>query len=823
MNDEKTIREGSSSVRTKPGFRLETRAKGVARLLLLALALAAVLTACDLLSGGAPRVLSSSPADGETGVPTNTTITAELALPDGPLNVTTLTDTSASLTDSAGELVAATRVLSDDGETLTVTPAMTLERGATYTFSVTSELQTAAGTGVQPYSSSFTTGDGTVVPSDSDLVPDRSPVVFTAGGETDSDTRTLTLSNSGDAAVDVTSLTISGAAAAQFTLADDSAFSLQPNESKALELGFNPGGLGPQLATLTVESNDSRTPTLEIPLGGLSVEGQGGDLEPSLQWILDAYGLPIETGDEDPGTTGLVDDASNALLGDEVIAQSFTKAPGTQSVSVQVLAAFGVENTPVFEFGYYTAGDAAARTPLFEVQPEPTLNAQRLGPDLEPVGGNELDAAGNISFDPGSAAFGLYSFWPSNRFFSQRTVYSENRLNTFADAIPHQVRAYPLKNSDGSVEPNAYVLATEEFTQGFDYNDVVAIIRNVVPQNGGQSGGGIGELQVSNTLGLPSSDRLLLHHIQNTSGNFCNEDPTCDETVQRWAGIFLRNTGTLKLQNLGSEPLELTISVADPGSFTLPNNENIKTLAVGESYDLQILFAPVGLDDKQVVSSSLDISAGGEQLSFELTGIYQRAPEGSRELYLGDLVNDGFGYPIDLGANSQGGLTSAAPDSPLVGSEVRSDYWQAANPGSPVTTTQIAAFHTCCQVLGDTFELYARGNTDSPFIGMRQARTDSSTIYPREEGSEDLAQLSANANTPFDIRVSGYSTNPALGRGRGNLGVRMWPLIDPSGNPVANTYLISQDYVENGCGTSTRANCDYNDNMYIIENVTPAD
>ncbi len=197
-----------------------------------------------------------------------------------------------------------------------------------------------------------------------------------------------------------------------------------------------------------------------------------------------------------------------------------------------------------------------------------------------------------------------------------------------------------------------------------------------------------------------------------------------------------------------------------------------------------------------------------------------RRPEGGREVYLGGVINEAFGYQTELGTNPQGGLTSSAPDSALVGEEVRAAYWQAANPGRPVVATQIAAFHSCCRI-GDKFELLARGASSS-FAGMRHEATDGQSLYPRLQGGSGVASLEADANGAFEIRVAGYSTDPGKGKGNGNLGVRLWPLRDSAGQLVSNTYIVAQDFVENGCGTSDMANCDYNDNLYVMSNIEPA-
>lgn len=813
-----------------------TGRKNVGALTLL-VSLTVGLSACGFLSGGSPRVLSVTPSSGATGVATNATVQAELELAGGQLNVTTLTDTSVYVT-SGGQAVPANRELSEDGSTLIVTPNAALAPNTTYEFSVTDAVKLADDTSLQPFSSTFSTGGGGSG-SAGGLVASPSPVVFTAGGVSSSDTRTVTLTNTGATALELTGLELGGAAAPQYTVTGGTG-SLEAGASRDVTLGFTAGEPGPALATLTVTTSAA---SLEIPLGGLSVAGQGGNLEPSLQWILDAYALPIETGDDDPSTTGLVDDASNSLLGDEITAPLFKKLAGAPSVTAEVLAVFGVENDPVLEFGYYAAATADSRQQLFEIQQTPALNAQRLGP----VVGGAVDGDGVVSFDPGGAAFGFYSFWPSNRFFEQRYVYTEDALNTFADAIPHQVRVYPLKNADGSLEPNAYVLATEEFTQGFDYNDVVVIVRNVtveasgLPTPGGTTpqpvpatppSSGIAGLSVRNPLGEPFGDRLVLQKILRPTGNFCDpaESPGCDPSIDRWDGISFPNTGVVALENTGASPLALNVTTAYSGLFAVTGGPTSFTVQPGETYELTVEFIATGAADKGVFPDALLVTSGAQQAGLELAGVFLERPEGSGEVFLEGLINDAFGYQTVLGADRRGGIASPEPDSPLAGEEVRAAYWQAANPGAPVVALQLAAFYPCC-TSGFSLQFYNRGDPETSFATLRADNLWGQSIYPHAQGQDGPGRLEVNASGAFELRSANYSSDPSLGSGRGKLGMRFWPLRDRGGNLVANSYIVAQDFVRGGCGGAsssslrqdqvTVSNCDYNDTVFLISNIAP--
>lgn len=277
--------------------------------------------------------------------------------------------------------------------------------------------------------------------------------------------KTVTLRNTGSANLTINNVTLGGTNANQFQITSPAKLPLTLAAGKAVNvsIAFNPTTPGPKAATVQIKSNDPDTPISNLSLRGLGTKGIGGSNEPSLQWILSTYEIPLNVGDVDPTNNDLV---TTTPLGDEVILPRFQKA-GTGLVTVQPIAVFGPQsNTGVLNFGYYTSGNAN-RKQLFSV---PNNSYQSLNPIV----------IGNRSFDPGTSSFGFYSIWP---FFNNRNIYSEDNLNTFTGAIPHHVRVYPLKRSDGTIVPNAYVVATEEFTGAFDYQDIVVIVRNVKPAN----------------------------------------------------------------------------------------------------------------------------------------------------------------------------------------------------------------------------------------------------------------------------------------------------------------------------------------------------
>ena len=629
----------------------------------------------------------------------------------------------------------------------------------------------------------------------------------------------MTIRNVGNAAFSLSSLEPS---TDQFALAGLPTLptTIEQGGSVEVQVTFAPTSTGPKDATLTVNGDAP----LAAELRGLGVKGDGGNDEPSLQWIFDTFDLNLETGDDDASSTPIANNPSNealnGLLGNEIKAPSFQKA-GNGDVTIEVLAAYGVDNNPVAEFGWYEADNADARNDLFDVE-SGADNAQTLNPEVD----------GELSFDPESASFGFYSFWPTNRFFSERYVYTQDELNTFEDAIPHQVRVYPLPG-----EANAYVLATEEFTQGFDYNDIVVIVRNVKPASlacnqvetvlssrGDLPSMSVGSLELQNLTGAPFADRLVFSRI----GDISQETFGDDREPFPFANLKCHDRNTLRLNNEGGSTIsvsDITITGAASGAFVLPNGESSFDISAGDSKDLVVQFTESS-GEKGLREATLELQTSAGQVEVELAGIYQKAPEGSREIYLEGVV-EAFGYSTDIGANNQGGLSSAEPPGDAnfnrAGDEVISRLWQRVDTSKPVYVRQLAAFHSCCsESSNDSLEVRVNGSTIGEFV---HAAPYGQAVLPPVEGDLDkAAELSVQPSGPFELVVrDGYSTDWVEGdKNNNNLGVRLWPVErDGSTAGLENSYIVAQDFVENGCGTSETANCDFNDNMYLITNVSP--
>ena len=163
------------------GFMASARTKRSLTQVLGVTVLAVSLGACNLFPSGpgTPGVSSVAPARGATNVGTSSSVRATLNLPgSGQLNVTTLTDQAVSLTDAAGAAVPAMRTI--EGNTLVLDPTADLATMTSYTFKVTADVQTADGTPLTPFTSTFTTGTDSTGTGGS-LAANPAQVLFNGG------------------------------------------------------------------------------------------------------------------------------------------------------------------------------------------------------------------------------------------------------------------------------------------------------------------------------------------------------------------------------------------------------------------------------------------------------------------------------------------------------------------------------------------------------------------------------------------------------------------------------------------------------------------
>lgn len=274
-----------------------------------------------------------------------------------------------------------------------------------------------------------------------------------------------------------------------------------------------------------------------------------------------------------------------------------------------------------------------------------------------------------------------------------------------------------------------------------------------------------------------------------------------------YGGMQFHDASALRITNTGERSALNISDLSISSSFALPNGETTLTLAPGEHYDLNVAFVE-NSGVKGVRRGTLTLNSNAVSTPVQtvtLAGLYMVTPEGSRELSPQQITN-AFDYRVYLSLP-----LSSDPTSPLAGGEVRSKFWTRADISKSVYVRQLAAFHGCCSS-EDLFQITGTGGGS-----FRHLNVDSQSALPRKSGSQSPADmLISPTSTRFELRVAGYTTNSSS-----VLGVRLWPVRNRSNQLLKDTYLVIQDFVQNGCGTGS-ANCDYNDNMYIVSNIKPA-
>lgn len=591
--------------------------------------------------------------------------------------------------------------------------------------------------------------------------------------------KTVTVTNDGGSDLTVSNVAVVGGTASPFKLAagpSGGSITLKPGESQTLGVTFDPTEAGVAGDRLRFDTNDPDTPSVEVRLRGLGTRGEGGANEPSLQWVFDAYELPIKTGDDNAATNVLHSaNATSAapLTGSDEVpnAQKMQAAYSDAPVTVEPLAVFGPQHSSgtVTKVGRYVpagAEGAGTKTELFAA-PNGAFQS------LDPMGGR------TFQFETPDE-FGLYSIWP---FFNDREVASEDALNTWEAAEKrHKVRVYPMKKGDGTVEPNAYVVATEEHTSGFDYQDVVYVIRNARPV-------------------APDAPEI--------------EAPRPDELVFSGTKTSTSAAQTVTVRNTGKGALEVSAEIegTDAAAFGLVDTPAQTSVPAGGSVSYKVRFAPngtVGPLQARLVLTTNDADEGTTRVG--LYGLSTNGEQGTNEPPLKQVV-DTLGHPINVGGT---GLILGT-GSQRIGDEVAAPYFRKAGAGN-VTIKPVARYSPDEQL---PFGWYATPASAGPGYNRVAAieAGEEQTLNPA------VAPGSADAFDPGDVAFGVYTDSANFGRkthqtdslntaGPTRHAVRVYPAKNRSGDPMANAYLVTFEDASNG---------DYQDYVFLLTNVKPSD
>ncbi|BBI48177.1 hypothetical protein HORIV_05980 [Vreelandella olivaria] len=372
---------------------------------------------------------------------------------------------------------------------------------------------------------------------------------------------------------------------------------------------------------------------------------------------------------------------------------------------------------------------------------------------------------------------------------------------------------------EAGVKYNLRVVSTADGADELDYLDVTPVAGNANADIAIQSGDA-----------AYYSDRLHFSYLENNSASADDRD------FKESATVTISNTGTSELAILDAD-IDGPFVLEDPSAF------DGLTLAAGESLEVTVLFdrdsytpptndAGDGVFEGRIRLVTND--ADSPIAEIHMAGFWQARDEGGWEPNVNEVWEVfGFGNRIDGLTTVGGGENSVLNDfdlyRPVNDDEVLSRYWTLADGAGEAKITQLAAYHGPS---GATLGIHNPGNKGQDIIFSDHAGDNNQTLLPIK-GNGDFATASFSlADIPsswagegvFGIEVANLSTDPSLnpeggtppadadGIERGYT-VRMFRALDAEGNVIPNTYLGIMDY--------TGINYDYNDNMFLIEGVSP--
>ncbi|WNL37791.1 carbohydrate-binding protein [Halomonas sp. PAMB 3232] len=634
---------------------------------------------------------------------------------------------------------------------------------------------------------------------------------------------TVTLSNTGSEDLVILDADIDG----PFVLADPDVFeglTLAAGQSLDIAVLFdrasytpptNDAGDGVFEGRIRLITNDAETPVAEIHMAGFWQARDEGGWEPNVNEVWEVFGF----GNRIEGLT-TVGGGENSVLNDfdlyrpvnddEVLSRYWSLADGVSQAKITQLAAYHGDGGATI--GIHNPGNKNQDIIFSNHAGD---NNQSLLP-IKSNGDFSTATFTRADIPGGWTGQGLFGIEVAN-------LSTDPALNPQGGGTPpadaagiergYTVRMFRALDGEGNVIPNTYLGVMDYTGINYDYNDNMFVIEGVSPVTGGQ-------LTVINNDGVPSNDRLVMSRIENPAN----------------AAQVVHDEVTMTLRNDGIEVLDIdAIAVSDTTLFELTQPFTAVSLQPGESVDVTLRFIADDPDDASLYEASLVISssdADSAQKTIALAGLAQNRSESGQEPLVQEIVN-AFGYSTNVaeGIMNRGGLVEANGD------EILSPYFQRAEAGAPVKITQLAAYHT----QGDVARLFIHDvdSRDRDEI-LAHDGADGQTLLPRTLGGNGLTATTLDRDAPFGFfaEISGRQgyiswsdpdanlyedTIDAIGNPGTNLNwdqndghlIRVYIARDAAGNVIPNTYIVIQDYAG--------VNYDYNDNIFLVENVATYD
>lgn len=386
-----------------------------------------------------------------------------------------------------------------------------------------------------------------------------------------SDVKTMSLRNSGDALLTISSLTLAGADSNQYTQSNDCGTSLSPAASCVISVTFKPTSPGDKTASVNLSSNAGAEPA-SFPL-----TGKGTAPVVALSSASVAFGsLPVgQTSDARTVTLKNEGDATLnvsdlTLTGADAIQFVLTHDCGTTVAPAQLC-------TLTLRFKPTTAGDKAASVSIVS-------NAAG-SPASLPVAGK--GTAPKVVFGGASLGFGTVNVGSAS---SIKTLSMRNegdavlQIVSIGTAGPDNAQFTQTNDCGSSLAIDATCTISVTFKPTSEGNKTasVSVVSNALSSPDTVALSGTGRSPVGQLVMTPSAISFGLQTVGTTSS----------EQV-----VTVRNNGDGPLQITAMALPALLVSPTDNASFGFPTSQDCapslpRPLAAGASCTINVRFAP---------------------------------------------------------------------------------------------------------------------------------------------------------------------------------------------------------------------------------------
>jgi hypothetical protein len=482
----------------------------------------------------------------------------------------------------------------------------------------------------------------TVSSPDSALLGLTAPrlVFSTATDQPTPPARSFVFTNSGTGPLTVSNLAIGGTDAGSFVLASGqpTTFTVAAGSSSSVSVVFRPTaptncptssspsliGNSQRDATLTYTTNDPVTPSGSNTLAGLSACASTGNNEPVLDQMIHAWGYSTVV--DSPGNNIRNIGPLRYLPGtDEIQSPYFTVADPSTPVTYSPIAHYSGPDTanPYHPGGWFPKGATTPTTQLFAFPPDASSTSFNQQQKLMPV------PTGVTSFSPAAGTqFGVWLGDPGDTEFSDDSL---DTAKTTSGAVIsplhliHGMRIFVAYGPGHVVIPNTYLVTTdvtrEPFYKNNDYQDIVAVLKNVTPATIVAPAPGAASLNRSLSSGVTVGPNCAVTGfdgvLANTAGTQCNQSGLSASS----SGLALTSTSG-QLANGDQQNALYNLFDATRGAFT------IRARVVGGLNQITSNYQQVGAffgpDTNNFLKVEFDNESSGSAPEAHLTMFYDQ-------------------------------------------------------------------------------------------------------------------------------------------------------------------------------------------------------